>query len=110
RRLVSDRPENCQSVFVRSAPTTLTNRNGRGSTPLPAWLEVLESKTKTISQTSSGLCPCQPLTFREPLISIPSGRAELNRSDNVQGAEDPGARCGTCFELRSCSISELRLP
>jgi len=63
RRLVADLPENAQSFFWIFAPTTLRNWNGRGGRGVMVALSscgVLLSNTKTISQESSALWPCQP--------------------------------------------------
>src|SRR3990172_9418568 len=72
RRLVDDLPEKAQSSFVSSAAITLRNLNGLGATPIASSRDALPSKTKTISHTSSGLCPCHPLEWRDALISTPS--------------------------------------
>jgi hypothetical protein len=47
RRLVPDLPENFQSAFVSSAPTTFTKEKGRGGVRFATSLGLLLSKTKT---------------------------------------------------------------
>ena len=81
RPAASGRAARRTSNLLRSAAlTTFTNRKGRGSIPeLPLPREALESKQNTISQTSSGLCPCQPFVCQEAFTSIPRVRARSNR-------------------------------